>query len=232
MQQSICYDDQCWEVEALFSRPHTGGLSTMSSILKSSKSLLNLHRTLIWLYWNTICWESYYLQYWFTWNSWNLCLTKHKLKVQFCSIVTETTNWFFLINCLAKDVASFCCMLQWAEPQMGEWETSLGSKGVQEINVWSEFQNPMSDVVSHATFRSSFSEGRRIIQLQIRAGTKHCKYNKHDAYPSLLVSSYKIYFRTWGNYIEMDLPEQLAYPGNTSRCCRLSRRKIVICFYF
>jgi hypothetical protein len=51
--------------------------------------------------------------------------------------------------------------------------------------VWSELQNPMSDVVSHATFRSSFSEGRRIVQLQIRAGTKHCKYDKHDAYPSL-----------------------------------------------
>jgi hypothetical protein len=54
---------------------------------------------------------------------------------------------------------------------MGEWETSLGSKGVQEINLWSEFQNPTSDVVSRATFRSSFSEGRRIVQLQIRAGT-------------------------------------------------------------
>jgi hypothetical protein len=77
---------------------------------------------------------------------------------------------------------------------MGEWETSLGSKGVQEINLWSEFQNPTSDVVSRATFRSSFSEGRRIVQLQIRAGTKHCKYNKHDAYPSLQVSSHKILF--------------------------------------
>jgi hypothetical protein len=30
--------------------------------------------------------------------------------------------------------------------------------------------------------------------LQIRAGTKHCKYNKHDAYPSLQVSSHKILF--------------------------------------
>ncbi|XP_066309239.1 cytochrome P450 CYP72A616-like [Miscanthus floridulus] len=46
------------------------------------------------------------------------------------------------------------------------WENSVGSKGMQEIDVWPEFQNLTGDVISRAAFGSSLSEGRRIFQLQ------------------------------------------------------------------
>ncbi|KAL6615625.1 hypothetical protein ACP70R_037895 [Stipagrostis hirtigluma subsp. patula] len=46
------------------------------------------------------------------------------------------------------------------------WEDSVGSNGVQEIDIWPEFQNLTGDVISRAAFGSSFSEGRRIFQLQ------------------------------------------------------------------
>ncbi|XP_062215899.1 cytochrome P450 CYP72A616-like [Phragmites australis] len=49
---------------------------------------------------------------------------------------------------------------------IGRWEDSLGSDGVQEIDVWPEFQNLTGDVISRAAFGSCFSEGRRIFQLQ------------------------------------------------------------------
>jgi len=46
------------------------------------------------------------------------------------------------------------------------WEDAVGSDGMQEIDVWPEFQNLTGDVISRAAFGSSFSEGRRIFQLQ------------------------------------------------------------------
>ncbi|CAO2204093.1 unnamed protein product [Urochloa humidicola] len=46
------------------------------------------------------------------------------------------------------------------------WEETVGSNGMQEIDVWPEFQNLTGDVISRAAFGSSFSEGRRIFQLQ------------------------------------------------------------------
>ncbi|TVU35843.1 hypothetical protein EJB05_17750, partial [Eragrostis curvula] len=46
------------------------------------------------------------------------------------------------------------------------WHDSVGSDGVEEIDVWPEFQNLSGDVISRAAFGSSFSEGRRIFQLQ------------------------------------------------------------------
>ena len=46
------------------------------------------------------------------------------------------------------------------------WENSVGSEGMQEIDVWPEFQNLTGDVISRAAIGSSLSEGRRIFQLQ------------------------------------------------------------------
>lgn len=46
------------------------------------------------------------------------------------------------------------------------WHDSVGSSDVEEIDVWPEFQNLTGDVISRAAFGSSFSEGRRIFQLQ------------------------------------------------------------------
>uniref|UniRef100_A0ACD5VLE0 Uncharacterized protein n=1 Tax=Avena sativa TaxID=4498 RepID=A0ACD5VLE0_AVESA len=46
------------------------------------------------------------------------------------------------------------------------WEDHVGSDETKEIDVWPEFQNLTGDVISRAAFGSSFSEGRRIFQIQ------------------------------------------------------------------
>jgi cytochrome P450 family 3 subfamily A len=46
------------------------------------------------------------------------------------------------------------------------WEDHVGVNETKEIDVWPEFQNLTGDVISRAAFGSSFSEGRRIFQIQ------------------------------------------------------------------
>lgn len=46
------------------------------------------------------------------------------------------------------------------------WEILLGSKESYELDVWPELQSLTADVISRAAFGSSYSEGKRIFQLQ------------------------------------------------------------------
>ncbi|KAJ1284424.1 hypothetical protein BS78_03G203200 [Paspalum vaginatum] len=52
---------------------------------------------------------------------------------------------------------------------IARWEGYVeadGGGGAKEVDVWPEFQNLTGDVISRSAFGSSFSEGRRIFQLQ------------------------------------------------------------------
>ncbi|CAL4962510.1 unnamed protein product [Urochloa decumbens] len=53
-----------------------------------------------------------------------------------------------------------------ANELVARWEGYVESDGAKEIDVWPEFQNLTGDVISRSAFGSSFSEGRRIFQLQ------------------------------------------------------------------
>ncbi|XP_048543667.1 cytochrome P450 CYP72A219-like [Triticum urartu] len=46
------------------------------------------------------------------------------------------------------------------------WGSTMGQSDAQEIDVWPEFQNLTGDVISRVAFGSSFSEGRKIFELQ------------------------------------------------------------------
>nr|ACG28404.1 cytochrome P450 CYP72A124 [Zea mays] len=49
---------------------------------------------------------------------------------------------------------------------IARWAGYVGSDGAREIDVWPEFQNLTGDVISRTAFGSSFSEGRRIFEIQ------------------------------------------------------------------
>ncbi|KAM0925862.1 hypothetical protein ACQ4PT_003779 [Festuca glaucescens] len=50
---------------------------------------------------------------------------------------------------------------------ISSWESKLvGSDGSHEVDIWQDFQNLTGDVISRSSFGSSFTEGRRIFQLQ------------------------------------------------------------------
>jgi len=53
-----------------------------------------------------------------------------------------------------------------ANELVARWEGYVESDGAKEVDVWPEFQNLTGDVISRSAFGSSFSEGRRIFQLQ------------------------------------------------------------------
>ncbi|XP_051225071.1 cytochrome P450 CYP72A616 [Lolium perenne] len=72
-------------------------------------------------------------------------------------------NPAFHVEKLKKMLPAFvaCC-----NDLVTRWEDHVGSDETKEIDVWPEFQNLTGDVISRAAFGSSFSEGRRIFQIQ------------------------------------------------------------------
>ncbi|KAL6842591.1 hypothetical protein ACP4OV_027435 [Aristida adscensionis] len=56
---------------------------------------------------------------------------------------------------------SACC-----EELVSRWAQSLGSDDCCELDVWPELQNLTGDVISRTAFGSSYTEGRKIFQLQ------------------------------------------------------------------
>ncbi|KAE8785534.1 Secologanin synthase [Hordeum vulgare] len=72
-------------------------------------------------------------------------------------------NPAFHLEKLKKMMPAFvaCC-----NELVTRWDDHVGSGEAKEIDVWPEFQNLTGDVISRAAFGSSFSEGRRIFQIQ------------------------------------------------------------------
>ncbi|KAG2590304.1 hypothetical protein PVAP13_5NG275500 [Panicum virgatum] len=72
-------------------------------------------------------------------------------------------NPAFHLEKLKKMLPAFAAC---ANELVARWEGYVESDGAKEIDVWPEFQNLTGDVISRSAFGSSFSEGRRIFQLQ------------------------------------------------------------------
>ncbi|PUZ55703.1 hypothetical protein GQ55_5G233400 [Panicum hallii var. hallii] len=72
-------------------------------------------------------------------------------------------NPAFHLEKLKKMLPAFAAC---ANELVARWEGYVESDGAKEVDVWPEFQNLTGDVISRSAFGSSFSEGRRIFQLQ------------------------------------------------------------------
>jgi hypothetical protein len=54
-----------------------------------------------------------------------------------------------------------CC-----SDMISQWEGLIGEKGSCELDIWPYIENLSADVISRTAFGSSYTEGKRIFQLQ------------------------------------------------------------------
>lgn len=70
---------------------------------------------------------------------------------------------------------------------IGRWESKLvGCDGSCELDIWQEFQNLTGDVISRTAFGSSYTEGRRIFQLQAEQAERVIKAFQYMYIPGYL----------------------------------------------
>jgi len=47
-----------------------------------------------------------------------------------------------------------------------KWMKTISPEGTSEIDIWPEFQQLTSDIISRTAFGSSFEDGKKILELQ------------------------------------------------------------------
>jgi hypothetical protein len=72
-----------------------------------------------------------------------------------------------------------CC-----SDMISQWESLIGEKGYCELDIWPYIENLSADVISRTAFGSSYTEGKRIFQLQ-----------KEQA--QLLIKAVSVYIPGW-----------------------------------
>nr|ACR36480.1 unknown [Zea mays] len=70
------------------------------------------------------------------------------------------------MRCLVAAQKMLPAFASCSDELIARWAGYVGSDGAREIDVWPEFQNLTGDVISRTAFGSSFSEGRRIFEIQ------------------------------------------------------------------
>jgi hypothetical protein len=55
---------------------------------------------------------------------------------------------------------------QSSNDMISQWEKLIGEEGSCELDVWPYIENLSGDVISRSAFGSSYTEGKRIFQLQ------------------------------------------------------------------